>query len=189
MPHRAILRPVLPLALILAGQAALGQAAEPDINPTEQMLADILIGMAAVELKLAEVTSTPIAPPPASGDLIEDTRQRIVTLSGVEPEKQQALVAPEQPESADFKALTVDGRTVQSALKADLVDSQKANLPDQAACGELGDWFLTLDLQRDSLTLFVRDGEFVRICSFIGNVWRVRTAENQTRAHLVTIAD
>ncbi|MGP6086004.1 hypothetical protein [Antarctobacter jejuensis] len=212
MTQRAASRLGLSLALMLAAPAAFAQEGARDINPAEQLMADILIGMAEVELKLNEAAASPLAAAPDGGDVIDRAKDRVTLLAStdlpkpqvtdppvkVDPEAGEEVVAakpvpqPVAPVDAavpgiNATAVSLDGQSIRSLLKSELSEAEKSALPDHKDCKDLGTWFLGLNLQRDLLTFFVRENDFVRVCSRLGNAWRVRTAGGQTRAHLVTV--
>ena len=213
MTQRAIAGVGFCLTLLMTASAGLAQDAKQDINKAEQLMADILIGMAEVELRLNEAKPGPLAASPDGGDVVDRAKDRIALLENtevpqpkvaapldpVDPVKGEEIVAPRvtvtaqpvkpiepAPPGLNVTAVSLDGQTIRSLLKSDLTEAEKAALPDHTQCKDLGDWFIGLPLQRDHLTFFVREGGFVRICSRLGNAWRVRTAGSQTRAHLVT---
>ncbi len=217
MMHRAIFSKSLSLALLLSANTAFAQDEKRDINQAEQLMADILIGMAEVELTLKEAAAAPIPAAPDGGDVIDQAKDRLAVLENtevptpqpptppevVDPDKGEEVVVPPpeppvpQPEKQvetvapglNATAVSLDGRTIRSLLKSELTEAEKSALPDHLDCKELGDWFIELSLQRDFLTFFVLEGDFVRVCSRLGNAWRVRTAAGQTRAHLVTVTN
>ncbi|WP_323770336.1 hypothetical protein [Antarctobacter sp.] len=216
----------LPIAFagLLMAQAAAAQDGPGDINPAEQLMADILIAVAEIELDLKNRGAEVSEPPDGSGDLLDTTRDRVAALDAVDlPEPTvevpkddpPEIVSPEidppeidlpeavppevdvakadppvvdgTPDGIGVTPVSRNGISVHSTLFQDLTADEIAKLPqaDPDRCSELGDWFLTLDLQRDFLAFFVAEKTNVRICRRLGQSWFIKRASNGNRAHLV----
>ncbi|WP_417205416.1 hypothetical protein [Antarctobacter sp.] len=226
----------LPIAFagLLMAQAATAQDGPGDITPAEQLMADILIAVAEIELDLKNRGAEVGEPPDGSGDLLDTTRDRVAALDAVDlPDRTvevpkddpPEIVSPEivspdidppdidppdidppdidppevdvakadppvvdgAPDGIGVTPVSRNGTSVHSVLFQDLTPDEIAKLPqaDPERCSELGDWFLTLDLQRDFLAFFVAEKTNVRICRRLGQSWFIKRASNGNRAHLV----
>lgn len=151
--------PDTPLPAAEAGPDA--AAPEAEIDPIA----------AAPGFSAGEDTAEPPEPPVAQADTVPPA-------------------APTPPPAGEpFVAVSLNGNTVHSLVIEDLTDADKAVLPDASTCPDLGAWFLALPLQRDVKSVFVIEGEFVRVCRELGRNWLVKRANSRERAHLVKRAD
>lgn len=197
---------------LLMATGADAQDKAKDINPTEQLIADLLITMAQIEVDLKNSGAEGIAPPATEDDLLDQTRDRVAALGQVDipeppdpqptpdtiaeplpdaPPPVESLVEAITPDGIDARPVSRDGRRVHSVLFQNLSDSEKAKLPvvnvDQ--CKALGDWFETLELQREVPAFFVIENTHVRICRKLAGSWFIKLAKRNNLAHLLEVAN
>ncbi|SMX41954.1 hypothetical protein [Maliponia aquimaris] len=164
--------------------------------------AEKLAGLPAPEspetpLPAADAAPDSPAPDPAAPDADFDPIAAALGFSDTadppdapEPPAAQTDPPPAAPPAGEpFVAVSLNGTAVHSLVIEDLTDADKAAMPDASTCPELGDWFLALPLQRDFKSVFVIEGEFVRVCRELGRNWLVKRANTRERAHLVKRPD
>lgn len=74
----------LPIALAALMMAHASAAQDSPINPAEQLMADILISVAEIELDLKARGAQGITPPAEGGDLLDTTKDRVAVLDAVD---------------------------------------------------------------------------------------------------------
>lgn len=88
--------PIVFAAFLLA-QGAAAQDGDDTINPSEQLMADILIAVAEIELDLKARGAEGIDPPKDGGDLLDTTQDRVAVLDAVELPEVAVVVPSDDP--------------------------------------------------------------------------------------------
>ncbi|SNS49083.1 hypothetical protein [Antarctobacter heliothermus] len=84
-------------AAFLMAQGAAAQDSADTINPAEQLMADILIAVAEIELDLKARGAEGIEPPKEGGDLLGTTQDRVAALDDVDLPEVAVVVPPDGP--------------------------------------------------------------------------------------------